>query len=618
MARSPLIVSCLTAAVALGFTAARHTPPVDTTIAVPNDNRRPAGTLRDGVLTISLEVRSALWYPEGDNGPSLEVATFAEVDGLAQIPGPLLRVPAGTVIHATISNALPDSSVTVHGFVTRPAATADTIRLAPRQSRSVRFTAGAPGTYFYWAEVGAYTPEALVPGLPRRHEREQLAGAFIVDEPGAPRPDRVFVINIWGDRVDSVSIRGALAINGQSWPHTERLAATTGDSVRWRVINASLRGHPMHLHGFYYQVTAAGDALAARAVPDGQRPLVVTHELRGRQTMDVAWNASRPGNWLFHCHLAFHVIPEARLDPTPQHYSHSVDAAEHMAGLILGVNVTSRGGAEPAATATRHLRLLVQEGPRRSRALRSLGFVLQRDSHEPRADSIEIPGSPLVLTRGQPTTITVVNKLKEPTAVHWHGIELESFSDGVPGWSGDATRQAPLIAPRDSFTANLTLHRAGTFMYHTHLNDVEQLTSGLYGPIIVLEPGQQWSRDTDHVVVLSWDGDYRPAPIVFEGDSAPPPLRLAAGRTHRLRLISIGAAAVVNLTLRRDTTLMEWRPLAKDGADLPVALQKPGPARQPLTVGETYDVAFTPPGPGDYELRATFPAGRVSRRVIVQ
>jgi FtsP/CotA-like multicopper oxidase with cupredoxin domain len=29
--------------------------------------------------------------------------------------------------------------------------------------------------------------------------------------------------------------------------------------------------------------------------------------------------------------------------------------------------------------------------------------------------------------------ITVCNRLREPTTVHWHGIELESLVDGVSG-----------------------------------------------------------------------------------------------------------------------------------------------------------------------------------------
>ena len=624
MPRPAFVVIWVTAAAALSAASApqfhRTAPPPPDTLPLvePNDNRQPAGTLRDGLLTVNLEVGRAGWYPEGDSVPGIEVVAFAEAGGAPQIPGPLLRVPAGTVIQVTVRNTLPDSTVTLHGFVTRPAAAADTIRVPPGEARVKLFSVGAPGTYFYWAEVGQYKGEPN--RAARVREREQLAGALIVDERGTTPNDRVFVVNIWGEPVDSLTYRNALAINGRSWPRTERLDAAVGDSLRWRVINASARGHPMHLHGFYYQIAAAGGALANRAGPAGERPSIVTNELRAFQTMDVSWQANRPGNWLFHCHLTFHVVPDARLDPRPdRHDETSRHADEHMAGLILGIRVRAAALAVPPAGPTRQLRMLVQEGPRRGRAPRSMGFVLQRNGTAPLADSIEVPGSPLVLTRGESARVTVVNRLREPTAVHWHGIELESYSDGVAGWSGDATRQAPLIAPQDSFTATLTLPRSGTFMYHTHLNDVEQLTSGLYGAIVVLEPGQRWDPESDHVVVLGWDGNFDPPNPVLNGDSVPPPLNLAAGRAHRLRLVNIAAAGVFAFTLARDTTLQRWRALAKDGADLPPTLQTDRPARQAITVGETYDFAFTPPAPGSYILRAAGPAGRpVSRAVVVR
>ena len=69
------------------------------------------------------------------------------------------------------------------------------------------------------------------------------------------------MMNIWGDLLDSTTYRNALAINGRSWPYTERIEATVGDSVRWRVINATARPHPMHLHGFYFRI----DGLRRRA-----------------------------------------------------------------------------------------------------------------------------------------------------------------------------------------------------------------------------------------------------------------------------------------------------------------------------------------------------------------
>jgi manganese oxidase len=79
-----------------------------------------------------------------------------------------------------------------------------------------------------------------------------------------------------------------------------------------------------------------------------------------------------------------------------------------------------------------------------------------------------IPGPPLILTRGQPTAIRVVNQLPEPLAVHWHGIELESYYDGVPGLSGSGQQLLKPIAPEGSFVVKLTPPRAGTFIYHPY------------------------------------------------------------------------------------------------------------------------------------------------------
>ena len=60
------------------------------------------------------------------------------------------------------------------------------------------------------------------------------------------------------------------------------------------------------------------------------------------------------------------------------------------------------------------------------------------------------------MKRGEPVSITVVNQLPEPTAVHWHGIELESYYDGVAGFAGEGKRIAPAIPPGGSFEARFT------------------------------------------------------------------------------------------------------------------------------------------------------------------
>ena len=45
-------------------------------------------------------------------------------------------------------------------------------------------------------------------------------------------------------------------------------------------------------------------------------------------------------------------------------------------------------------------------------------------------------GAVLELTRGERVAITIVNRSHDRAAVHWHGIELESYPDGVAGFSG--------------------------------------------------------------------------------------------------------------------------------------------------------------------------------------
>lgn len=74
--------------------------------------------------------------------------------------------------------------------------------------------------------------------------------------------------------------------------------------------------------------------------------------------------------------------------------------------------------------------------------------------------------------------ITVVNELPEPTSVHWHGIELESYYDGVAGFAGEGNRIAPAIEPGGSFEARFTPRRSGIFSFITHIDEVRQQQAG--------------------------------------------------------------------------------------------------------------------------------------------
>ena len=103
------------------------------------------------------------------------------------------------------------------------------------------------------------------------------------------------------------------------------------------------------------------------------------------------------------------------------------------------------------------------------------GFVLIDENDSNYHQQINIPGPPIILVRNQPVAIKVVNELHEPTTIHWHGLEIESYFDGAAGWGKTDKKLAPLILAGSSFTAHLKPTRAGTFIDHPHMRD-EQLT----------------------------------------------------------------------------------------------------------------------------------------------
>jgi hypothetical protein len=94
------------------------------------------------------------------------------------------------------------------------------------------------------------------------------------------------------------------------------------------------------------------------------------------------------------------------------------------------------------------------------------------------------------------------------------------------------------------------------------------------------------------------------------GQVAPDTVRMAVGETYRLRLMQMHAEVPVWFTLRDGERTLEWRALAKDGADLPAAQQVTGPAALFAGPGETADFEFTPRGAGALTLEVRHPMGQ--------
>jgi FtsP/CotA-like multicopper oxidase with cupredoxin domain len=583
----------------------RHEQQSTAALAVANDNRTAAGSTTNGILTVVLDARPARWLPDADVDSTLTVQAFAEHDGVPRIPGPLIRASQGTTVHVTVINSTRDSMLVLHGL---PAEN-DSVIVAAGQQRVVEFSAGAPGTYVYWAST---TGQEFVE---RTGRDAQLTGALIIDPAGVP-PDtseRVFVITMMDVYADTTKPREQqnnifdLAINGKSWPHTERLAYAAGDTVRWRWVNGGQLDHPMHLHGFHFRVLARGNGSVQTTFAAGAIPHVVTEHMGTGGTFQMDFVPTREGQWLFHCHYVSHIVPfPGRPDTARAHRAHEAEdhARRSMSGLVLSVDVRAARGTPRLVTTTgaaEQLRVFAQEVRGDGGKLLRRGFVLAR-GNDPRRDSVEVPGSPLVLTRGHRAQITVINRLSEPTSVHWHGMELDAYYDGVAGWSGAGTRRAPLVAPGDSFTVAFTPPRTGTFMYHTHMEEEAQLHYGMFGPMIVLEPGARFDPQRDLVFMLgevSTPGLY---PMTINGLRDVPARTLRVGTTYRLRFLSIQRDKAHAIVLRADSVTQRWTPMAKDGADLPRALQLERASNFTIAVGETYDFSWTPQRTMDAEI----------------
>lgn len=577
-------------------------------VIVANDNRVPGGVLSHGVLRIALEARNGLWFPDGASGVDLPVEAFGESGRAPQIPGPLVRVPVGTVVVARVRNSMPGTLLSVHGLTDRPTAQDHAFDVPYGRERTVRFRAGAPGTYYYW---GTTTGNRVGS---RTGRDTQLSGAIVVDDPHSKwnaRNDRIFVIDEWDgvltkdEQVDfDFEVQ---AINGREYPHTERLIYPLGALVHWRIVNTSWQPHPFHLHGFYFSVDSRGDGLHDDvAAPNAYHDIRVTELVRSGSTETLTWRASRPGNWLFHCHIAYHTLNHAPFSMLGDRKA--IDAYGqflHMGGLILAITVKSRNGGERVAAdpAARRLGLLVEPAPKEAPDVPAFRYVLIENGTATVAAGAV--GPPIVLTRGEPVEITVTNHLSEPTAVHWHGIEQQdSYYDGVPMVSGYGKHLEPMIMPGESFDARFTPPRSGTFIYHTHMNDATQSMGGLSGPLIVLPPGRRFDPATDHIVEISTPRDFkRFSGLNINGTAKPPALTIAAGVAHRFRFINMTmlySGAIVSLASSNHPA--KWVPLAVDGADLPAALRIAQPALANVTIGQTRDFLFEPRAPGEYEL----------------
>ena len=103
------------------------------------------------------------------------------------------------------------------------------------------------------------------------------------------------------DRIQDLVLSGSMQpyewkINGRTYAETKPLSIRRNERGRLRIRNTSMMPHPIHLHGHTFQLVLPGGS--------GARKDTVLVPAMGR--IDVDLLADNPGNWMIHCHNAYH------------------------------------------------------------------------------------------------------------------------------------------------------------------------------------------------------------------------------------------------------------------------------------------------------------------------
>jgi FtsP/CotA-like multicopper oxidase with cupredoxin domain len=224
---------------------------------------------------------------------------FVEAMGYnGQIPGPEIHVQQGDHIRVVVKNELAQPTVVhFHGVTVPndmdgvPYITQDPIM--PGGFFTYEFTVvDPPGMYVYHSHFNS-----------TEQVGEGLYGAFYVD------PKAGDWSSLYGEPVDVTSTLflgdGPLGyvLNGKGFPATSPIVAKQGDGVLIHLANDGSMIHPMHLHGYHFEVVAEDGFV----LPQNQRYMADTLMIAPGQRFDVYVDAKYPGVWAFHCHILPHV-----------------------------------------------------------------------------------------------------------------------------------------------------------------------------------------------------------------------------------------------------------------------------------------------------------------------
>jgi FtsP/CotA-like multicopper oxidase with cupredoxin domain len=214
------------------------------------------------------------------------------------VPGPDIRVTPGDHVRIVVTNEMSQpTTLHLHGVTVPngmdgvPYITQDPIM--PGGFFTYEFdVVDPPGMYVYHSHFNS--TEQVGKGL---------YGAFIVE------PERGGWSSVYGEPVDveSTLFLGdgptGFVLNGKEFPATQPIVAEVGDGVLIHLANDGAQIHPMHLHGYHFEVVAEDGFV----LDPNQRYMADTLMVAPGQRFDVLVRAEYPGVWAYHCHILPHV-----------------------------------------------------------------------------------------------------------------------------------------------------------------------------------------------------------------------------------------------------------------------------------------------------------------------
>jgi len=226
-----------------------------------------------------------------------------------QSPGPTIECVEGDKLRIFVTNKLPEHT-TVHwhgillangmdgvGGLTQP-------HIAPGRTFVYEFEMKKSGTFMYHPHADEMVQMAMgMMGFLVVHPKDPafmpvdrdfvfLLNAFDID-PGAytPRVNTMLDFNLW-------------CWNSRVFPGIDHIVVRKDDRVRIRFGNLTMTNHPIHMHGYDFEVTCTDGGW----VPKGARWPEVTVDVAVGQMRAFEFVASEPGDWAIHCHKSHHTM----------------------------------------------------------------------------------------------------------------------------------------------------------------------------------------------------------------------------------------------------------------------------------------------------------------------